>query len=573
MPAERSLRLVAACTRVVVVAALALLPWTTPPDASAGAASSRAQRLAKPTERRLATIVDLPCPAGVPNVVGPSFKGQSLVNTNFNRRSLVNADFSGATLDGVVFIGADLRGANFSHATFLSSKPGLPNDFTLANLTDACFFNAKFPAGAAPTYFSHATVTSADFSSTDLSSGNVVLGPSPLAFDPAAPRPRFRNATVNCEFVGQWAALDFSGADISRCTKQLAGRDYSNAMMAGVTFGAAVLDGTLFVRADLSGAVLDDASLQCGPPIGGGANRCVDLSNAKLQGASFNRANLSGASLYSAFLSNNDNSSISDAASLRQAHLKNVNLSAAQLSGVDFTLANFYGDNPTNPGACATTGANYGGFTKGCASAHNANMAAATFVNAYLYGVDFTAAAISGANFDQAVLSGANFAGADVGTFAASGSRTKFTRAHLEGTNLDQAAKLDADLTDAFVDFRIGGNLFYVLLDGTNHNRFACSKASPCNPPTVQDVCVFVRYPKTTVPEASASLTCPDGTPAAPGGCGDARADNLRWKSSLVAGTPPDPGPPPAWYSNAPTYGSATDPKVRCRGGNPVTLW
>ena len=345
-------------------------------------------------------------------------------------------------------------------------------------------------------------------------------------------------------------------------------------MMAGVNFGATVLDGTLFVGADLSGAVLDGASLQCGRPIGGSADRCVDLSNAKLQGASLNRANLSGASLYGAFLSNNVGSSISNAASLRQAHLKNVNLSAAQLSGVDFTLANFYGNNPTNPGGCATTGANYAGFTKGCASAHNANIAAATFANAYLYGVDFTAAAISGANFDQAVLSGANFAGADLGTFAPSGSRTKLTRAHLEGTNLDQAAKLDADLTDAFVDFRTGGNLFYVLLNGTNHNRFACSNPPTCKPPTGQDVCVWVRYPQTTVPQASSSIICPDGGPAAPAGCGDGSAGNLRWKSSLIAGTPPDPGPPPAWYSNAPTYGSATtDPKLLCRGVKPVPLW
>ncbi len=84
------------------------------------------------------------------NVAATNYKGQSLVNANFNRRSLVNADFSGATLDGVVFVGADLLGANFSGATFLGSKAGFPNDFTLANLTNACFFNAWFLATVAP---------------------------------------------------------------------------------------------------------------------------------------------------------------------------------------------------------------------------------------------------------------------------------------------------------------------------------------------------------------------------------------------------------------------------------------
>ena len=498
---------------------------------------------------------------------------QPLEFRNFAGRDLRHANFQGATLVGVTFIHARLQGANFKNATFMPGGMPLvaPTDFTAANLDNACFIGATFKGN---TYFTAANLSAADFSGQDFTASRAIFGDQRLRIDDTQRRPLFRGAHMNCEFVDQWAAFDLTGADVSQCATQLAGRDYSNARMARVNFASTVLDGTLFVGADLSGAVLDGASLQCGPPTGGGTARCVDLSNAKLQGASLNRANLSGASLYGAFLSNNINSSISDAASLRQAHLKNVNLSAAQLSGVDFTLANFYGDAPANPGGCATTLGNFAGFTNGCASAHNANLAAATFSNAYLYGVDFTAAAISGANFDQAVLSGANFAGANVATFAPSGSRTKFTRAHLEGTNLDQAATLDADLTDAFVDFLRGGNQFYVLLNGANHNRFACSNTSPCTPPTGQDVCVWVSYPQTTVPGASTSLTCPDGGPAGAAGCGGGGAANGRWKSSLVAATPPDPGPPPAWYSSAPTYGVATtDPQVLCRGGKGILFW
>jgi uncharacterized protein YjbI with pentapeptide repeats len=512
------------------------------------------------------------CPASPSTATGRSFQGQTLSFANFSRMDLTNANFKGATLKGAMFIGANLTGADFSGATFIDSgSQARPNDFSFANLDSACFIGAKF---GGTTYFTYAKLPCTDFSSTDLSTGNSVFGDSPLVVATSAScRTAFRATRMNCEFVGQWGALDLTNADISLCRQQLAGRDYSNASMAGVDFTNVLLDGTLFANANLSRAVLDRASLQCGPPAGGGAPRCVDLSNARLQGARLAGANLSGASLYGAFLSNNVNGSISDAASMRQAHLKNVNLSAAQLSGVDFTLANFYGDTPTNPSGCASSGANFSGFTKGCASAHNANMAAATFAGAYLYGVDFSAATISGASFDQAVLSGANFAGANVGTFAPSGSRTKFTRAHLEGTNLDQAATLDADLTDAFVDFRNGGNLFYALLDGTNHNSFTCSGPSACKPPAGQDVCVWVRYPQTTVPGADANLTCPDGSSAGPSGCGDASAGNTRWKSSLDAGKPP-PGPPPAWYSNTPTYGSATtDPQLLCRGAKPVPLW
>ena len=513
------------------------------------------------------------CPVSPSAAPVKTFDGDTLSQANFSRRDLTNANFRGKTLQGAMFIGANLTGADFSGATFIDSgSAARPNDFSFANLDSACFIGAKF---LATTYFTYAKLPCADFSGTDLRTGNAVFGDQPLKVETAAScRAAFRGTHMNCEFVGQWAAFDLTGADVSQCATQLAGRDYSNAMMAGVNFTSTVLDGTLFVGADLSAAILDSASLQCGPFTGGGGTRCVDLSNAKLQGASLSGANLSGASLYGAFLSTNINSSISDAASLRQAHLKNVNLSAAQLSGVDFTLANFYGNSPANPSGCTTTGPNFSGFTKGCASAHNANIAAATFTNAYLYGVDFTAATISGANFDQAVISGANFAGASVATFAPSGSRTKFTRAHLEGTNLDQAAQLDADLTDAFVDFRSGGNLVYVLLDGTNHNSFACSNPSTCKPPTKQDVCVWVRYPQTSVPATAVRLTCPDGGSAGVGGCGDGGAANTRWKSSLVAGAPPDPGPPPAWYSNAPTYGVATtDPKLLCRGGKAVTLW
>ena len=71
----------------------------------------------------------------------------------------------------------------------------------------------------------------------------------------------------------------------------------------------------------------------------------------------------------------------------------------------------------------------------------------------------------------------------------------------------------------------------FILLDGGNHNQFACSN---CSPPTESDVCVFVRYPgPTRVPKPGVRLVCPGG--GAVGDCGPATADgtNKRWESKI----------------------------------------
>lgn len=520
-------------------------------------------------QRRAAVLpraAPLACPQRPSSTVGRDFQGRTLERVNFSRMDLTNADFRGAILKGATFIGANLTGADFSGASFVDAGAAQPAaDFSFARLDSACFVGAKF--GAA-TYLTYATLTCTDFSQTDLSGGNAIFGDEPLRYDASAGcRTAFRQTVMNCEFVDQWRAFDLSDAVPSACQAQLAGRDFTGARMPGVNLAGMVIDGATLAGADLSRATLDGASLQCASAAGG-APRCVDLSGAKLQGASLRKANLSGASLYGAFLSNDITRGIDKAASLRQAHLKNVNLAFAQLSGADLELANFYGGTPSNPGGCKTTAPNGAGFTVGCASAHKANLSGSTLDSAYLYGVDFSGADIRGGSFDQAVLGGADFSGATIGTFTPSGSRTKFTRAHLQGTNLDQAATLDADLTDAFVDFRPQGNLAYFLLSGANHNAFACPGASACTPPAGRDVCVWVRYPQTTLPAANTAITCPDGLPAGSGcGSADPGSASPRWKSSLTPGAPPNPGPPPAWYVNGATFTPQTsDNDVICGG-------
>lgn len=496
----------------------------------------------------------------------PLCTGATLMTPNFSHANLVNAKFAGATLIAPTFIHADLTGADFTGATFLSAPRNSVQvpDFTFATLTNAKFVGATF---SAPTYFTYATLGCVDFSSTDISGGKAVFGDEGLNLGSSAGCvTRFEGTTMNCEFIDQWRLFDLKNANIGACLDRLAGRNFSGAQMWGVSFAGAILDGTSFAGADLRRAVLDDTSLQCVTATGG--PQCVDFSNAQLQGASLNGANLTGASLYGALLSN-QLPEIANAASVRQAHLKNVNLSFSELSGADFSFANFYGTRPANSAGCVTSGSAGAGFTTACASAAGANVKATRFDNAYLYGVDFSDTSIQGADFSQAVLVGANFAGATIDADATTGAPTTFARAYLQGTNLDQATVSRVNFTDAFLDFRSGGNIISIELDGTNHNQFTCTTSVPCRPDTGESVCVFVRYPVTTVATDNTTITCPDGRGAGPEGCGGATGDNPRWNSRLTIGKPPNPGPPPGWYSNEATYAPAAPAHEVCSGRGP----
>lgn len=517
---------------------------------------------------------NLTCPANnLPT--GPNFQGQTIQHGNFSYRDLTNANFSGATLIAPFFDFANLKNANFQNAVILNdnSNPALVADFSFANLEGACFIGAQFNG---PTYFTSATLTCADFSKTDLSAGNAIFGESPLAFDREKTNCRlaFRASVMNCEFLADWRFLDLSGADIKACSTQLAGRDFSDSKLDSVNFQGGNLDGTKFVRADLNRAVLDQASL-----------RGADLSYATLLGAHLNLANLTSANLYHAFLSNDTPSGISNAASVRQAHLKNTNLSFAQLSGVDFTYSNFYGHDPAGTSVCKTAPSrdkcrespskNYEGFTCDCAAAHGAIVTQTKFSRAYLYGVDFTAAVGQGVDFREAVLTGSNFSGATISSNPQSGSASTFFRAFLQGSNLDGAQLKDRpNLSDAFVDFTPGGNNLYIFLDGANHNQFTCPD---CEPRTGTNVCVLVNYREpTSVPGGGTALTCPSGFV---GDCGpdDPSGRNPNWKSRIADIGAPPAGVPPAWYEHDATYSKApANPNVICNGQGPdsaIIFW
>jgi uncharacterized protein YjbI with pentapeptide repeats len=541
------------------------------------------------------------CPNLPGNAAGPDFSNQNLSNMNFSRRDLRGANFSGATLKGTMFIGANLEGANFSNARVQASdrEDLRPTDFTKANLNRACFSNMTF---SGRTYFTYADISCADFSRTDLAAGLAIFGPSPLKIDESSCKPSFRGATMHCEFVADWPRLDLGSVsdtvrtDLSACASQLGNLSLDGADLNRAKFGNAVMDGISMAGADLTGADLRGASLGCskgrcanlanaildntrlssatldGINLAGASmvgtqldrtslqcvdKQCANLQQARLHGANLARANLSGANLYGALLSKG---SIGVAATLAGAHLKNVNLSFSTLTGADFNGANFYS---TYPGPCATTEPNHGGTTRQCASAYKAQMTDTNFSNAYLYGVDFSAAEIRGGLFDKAVLTAASFAAASIGANS-DGVPTRFTYAHLEGTDLAGAALLEyADLSNAYLDFRPENNLIYLNLAAPLHNSFTCTSQG-CNPPTATDVCIQLAYAPTPAP-LSRTITCPDGAAAGADGvpgCGPARTDgsNLRWKSRVA------PSDPAAWYANAATYTPAASPASFCNG-------
>jgi uncharacterized protein YjbI with pentapeptide repeats len=495
-----------------------------------------------------------PCPNLPQAPPGLDFSNKDLSGMNFSGRDLRMANFSGSTLKGTVFIGADLSGANFSGARVLPSEREdlRPTDFTGAKLSNACFAGMSFKGRS---YFTYADFSCADFSRNDLSNGLAIFGPSPLKIDAASTcKPAFRGTVMHCEFVADWPRLDFgagkgsAGADLSACAKNLAGMRLDGAMLDGVNLGGAVLDGASLAGASLKEARLDNASLQCN------AQQCVDLHNANLQGASLIAANLSGANLAQATLTGENGK---PAANLSFAHLRNVNLSFAQLTGANFSSANFYG---TYAGKCSTRAPGHNGATISCASAYGATMTGTLFTNAYLYGVDFGASAITGANFDGAVLVAADFSAASIGT-SSNNVRTTFAGAWLQGSNLDRAASLrDADLSNAYLDFRPRGNQLYLTLPGPTYNRHACG-ASGCLPASQADVCVWLSYPETTVPASNNSIVCPDGFPAA-SGCGRAQANggNPRWNSNQPTTVPQ------GWYALAASYAPAAAPASICNG-------
>ena len=335
------------------------------------------------------------CPQRPSSAAGRSFENQTLTFVNFARLDLTNANFRGATLKGVSFIRANLTGADFSGATFVDTgNPGRTSDFSFARLDSACFIGAKFQA---PTYFTYATLTSVDFSQTDLSNGNAIFGDQKLMFDASATvRPNFRATVLNCEFVGQWNQLDLTGANIGACRDQLQpGHDFSNARMAGVVFDELNLSKSKWAGADLTGAVFTNASiygsgLSTPPPTCStdlSSNGCT-VTGATCSCATLSGANLTGTNFANAYLFGVDFTT--------KTVINGTDFSGAILISANFSDAN-WNVIPTQGGAPPLLS---GAYLQGV-DMHDANLTDAVLAGAYL---DFGVAGSSNQGGNQVFL-------------------------------------------------------------------------------------------------------------------------------------------------------------------------
>jgi uncharacterized protein YjbI with pentapeptide repeats len=350
------------------------------------------------------------------------------------------------------------------------------------------------------------------------------------------------------------ARTDFSGA-------RFGGSDLVGALLEDSTFdGATFASGT-----DLTAVQFNRSSLQN-----------VDLSDLTLHGAGFVRANLRNSSLAGARLSNNpDGGSPRNPADFTGAHLKDVNLSNAQLQGTIFHFASFYGSFNVLKGPpvlpCQTDTAKHcpsskTGFTCSCASATGAKMIGTDFTNAFLYGVDFTLSGtvIDGVDFSNAILVGADFDGAMFEVDQLHGG-SKFAGAFLQGANFGTASVDDTSFPNAYLDFEPGGNQMQVLL-GPSYTGFT-GWSSPNQP-----VCVKLNYTAyvTHVPVTTSNTTCPDGLVHA-GGCGRTPprpTPNPNWASPVAIGQASSPG----YYVNDATYTQA-DQSQSCNQGSTNFEW
>lgn len=579
---------------MLMLLALAPLPW-----------GGRAEGQARST----AAAALIPTPSCPPSLVanGHDYHGLTLELCSFAGQDLTNANFAGATLIGVVFIKARLGGADFSGATFADSgNATLPTDFTFADLSNASFSRATF---GGLTYFTHATLSCADFSHTDLTTPNAVFGPSPLRIDKdarcTAPRTRtsFAYAVMNCEFVADWDLLDMSHATgLQACQAQLVGHDFSNALLDFADLSDMDLSGTTWTGASLRRADFQGSKLDGAKGLDGGSNTLlaganfidvsamkVDFGGGKLNGADFSRAELQGANFAGATLINDPKDPlgpITQAGKFDGAHLKYVNFSGATLNSVSFKYASLYGDmDGAPPSSCQTdtSSCSSTGWTCSCATLANADLTRTDFSNAFLYGVDFSSdngnTKINGTTFSGAVLVGANFQGAAFGIDTSQGGQaTTLDGAWLQGVNLEGADLTGVSMAGAYVDFgvlnadgstRPGSRLALQLT--TNHTRFRnwAGSATPCVHVESDDA--------SDLPTDIGSLTCPDGGLYATG-CGDllprdntasAAPTNPRW----FGGTVPSAVGIVGWYMRQSTYEDAAASTAQCNGQPKESGW
>jgi len=552
---------------------------------------------------------------------GCDLSGLDLTGVSVSGAHLQGANLSGTTLNRTILRGASLTGATFDAAKIACSDFS-GTEGALVDLTQTDFFTSEFnpDISSCRSNFSNTKVDVAHLNPValgllDLTHATITLSPTPPTVDLS--RASWKRATVvsgslqgahleNAALDGAMLrGIDLRGSMLSGAS--LNGADLTGGHIDGATLvashfrGAILIDVTGFssvvsVGTDFTGAhfggnglvhavleevTLDGATFQAGTDLSGSrfnksSVQTVDLSGLALFGANFSQANLTSSSLAGAHLSNNPDAGIPDPADFTGAHLKDVNLSGAQLQGTVFHFASFYGSFnaangppafPCKTNTAADCPSTKTGFTCSCATAVGASMTRTDFSNAFLYGVEFSGSTttINGVDFSNAILVGANF---DQAMFVVDpqqgGAEPKFPGAFLQGTNLGSASFDSTSLLNAYLDFQPGGNQMQVLL-GPSYTGFAGWEAPN------QPVCVQLDYTHfvTQVPLTTSNTTCPDGLQHG-GGCGPTppRPGNMFWSSSIPIGQ----ASPAGYYVNNATYTDA-DQSGTCNGNSANFDW
>lgn len=514
---------------------------------------------------RGATAQDAPA---CPPTTGTDFAAQS-PQPNFTDVSfadyppgaLVGANFAGLQMAGARFDGQDLTGASFEGAIMGPSQQGVTS-FGNARLTGTCFIGATINAAD----FTDAALDCTDFSQTGLL--QATFGPYQLFNTAAACRTKFVGSTLDVHAIQTqyWKYTDFSHADFQNLTPaqfSLAGKDISNAILAGTDFQGidmtkAGLSGVDFTGADLTGAILANAALNGATLTGATAtaadficagfyytagsasdpnaaacpNRAASslpetpatlqktvlteavLRNATMDYALLNQANLSGADFTGASLrhASLESTDTLNAAIVSGTVLADVRLENAQINSVVFSNVNLSGITFTGT---------------------DSTLAQTSFNGSILVGADFTDATLESADFTGAILQNANFTRTTLKSVpsgnagGAGGSGVQFTCGQLGGANFTSARVSQTSFANA-------------VLPAAEY----C-----CAPEGGATLCGTIAstgnsYGPVTFPPLSpgANVTCPDGQPPdATGNCPDDWRLSADWTTSFCSGASAQP--------------------------------
>lgn len=237
------------------------------------------------------------------------------------------------------------------------------------------------------------------------------------------------------------AGLDLAGMDFTAAV--LSGANLAGAKLQGANFNQAILQGARLDAADLSGcqftqATLDQASLA------GTTLKGATLDGSNCHGANFAGADLTGVSLQGAQLS--------------RAWLQQIQAPQLQADGADFSHANLEGCNLSRAhlDQANFSGARLARIQLDDASCRRANFTLADISHASLQRCDLSDSQCTvgtqwqGSNLQQATLKGASWAGAMLDGVRLDGIQAQ--GADLSDTMLDNAQISQADLRKASFD-------------------------------------------------------------------------------------------------------------------------